>query len=636
MTGSKGVFLWSREGGDPRTIVEPEGPLMRAHFSPDSRTLVTWTFGVNLARVWSVPDGRLLRTHQGRAEDWLLPRAGQLFFATPGGDTPGDGRKIWELTRWPLSGGAVQPLGRVDGEPLNEWTIDHDGKTVLEISGDASAPARWTNPRVSGRRFVEICRPTRVRRRAGRAVHSSAVSGDLRVWSVVDQGPPRILRGAESSPQLENEAGSDLRLAVDPTGRFASAPGLNARLLWDLEGPPDAQPARLRHETRAIDLALLSDFVPGGAWLPVARRMQGDLWPVRMRRPHVLRLPAGLAGGAAMDPHGRFILSTASDERTGGEVRLWPLAPEWGTESRVLYRDPRVMGGDFVIEPQGRFAVGPLKYDGKLVVLPLDGGPPRYLEGFGWTYWVVVDAEGKRVATNFTDPVAKRAILRVWDLESGESWDLDPVIKSESCLDGDFHMNYVGVAGFLPDGRLVSDGMSGLRVWDVEKGTSRQIRSYGKNECDFRFDAITPDGREVVGVRWDAGNPTGPVLATTLESGEQRRIDTHGDRVWALAVDPAGGKLVSGDRDGLVRVGPLTGEEPHLLYGHTQAILSAPKSPGTGGGWSPRPRTGSSVSGPCRRALRSTRCPTRSCSRSCGPSPTCVSSPTPVLPPATK
>jgi len=36
---------------------------------------------------------------------------------------------------------------------------------------------------------------------------------------------------------------------------------------------------------------------------------------------------------------------------------------------------------------------------------------------------------------------------------------------------------------------------------------------------------------------------------------------------------------VTGDRNGLVRVGPLTGEEPHLLFGHTRPVMSVAVSP---------------------------------------------------------
>ena len=46
-----------------------------------------------------------------------------------------------------------------------------------------------------------------------------------------------------------------------------------------------------------------------------------------------------------------------------------------------------------------------------------------------------------------------------------------------------------------------------------------------------------------------------------------------------MALDRSGTVLVTGDADGVVRVGPLTGEEPHLLFGHTGPVTSVAVSP---------------------------------------------------------
>jgi WD40 repeat protein len=56
-------------------------------------------------------------------------------------------------------------------------------------------------------------------------------------------------------------------------------------------------------------------------------------------------------------------------------------------------------------------------------------------------------------------------------------------------------------------------------------------------------------------------------------------ITSHGNRVRAAALDPTGTIVVTGDAEGVVRVGPATGEEPHLLYGHTLEVSSVAVSP---------------------------------------------------------
>jgi WD40 repeat protein len=51
-------------------------------------------------------------------------------------------------------------------------------------------------------------------------------------------------------------------------------------------------------------------------------------------------------------------------------------------------------------------------------------------------------------------------------------------------------------------------------------------------------------------------------------------ISTHGGTVNAVAFDPSGEIIVTGDGEGAVRVGPVSGEEPHLLLGHEGRVAS--------------------------------------------------------------
>jgi WD40 repeat protein len=64
-----------------------------------------------------------------------------------------------------------------------------------------------------------------------------------------------------------------------------------------------------------------------------------------------------------------------------------------------------------------------------------------------------------------------------------------------------------------------------------------------------------------------------------LATHTSRRITTHGRRLTSAALDPSGRVIVSGDVDGVVRAGPATGEEPHLLLGHTSAVGALSVSP---------------------------------------------------------
>ena len=70
------------------------------------------------------------------------------------------------------------------------------------------------------------------------------------------------------------------------------------------------------------------------------------------------------------------------------------------------------------------------------------------------------------------------------------------------------------------------------------------------------------------------------LLLFDLAERTSRPITTHGARLGpAAAFGPSGRVVVTGDMEGVVRVGPVTGDEPHLLLGHERAILSVAVSP---------------------------------------------------------
>jgi WD40 repeat protein len=59
-----------------------------------------------------------------------------------------------------------------------------------------------------------------------------------------------------------------------------------------------------------------------------------------------------------------------------------------------------------------------------------------------------------------------------------------------------------------------------------------------------------------------------------LESGDRSEIMTHGRDVQTVAVHAGRRLIVTGDSRGVVRAGPMTGEEPHLLLSFDQKIWS--------------------------------------------------------------
>jgi WD40 repeat protein len=181
------------------------------------------------------------------------------------------------------------------------------------------------------------------------------------------------------------------------------------------------------------------------------------------------------------------------------------------------------------------------------------------------------------VASAFTDVERRTTHIRVFDLETGAFRDLDPRVKGDDCLaEGTFEF-YVSQVQFLPDGRLLAETLSGLRLFDVERGTSRLLRAKSKDDCKLVPFALSPDGATLAQHGTSAANSR--ISLSPLLAGPRREITTHGTDANAVAFDPTGNLIVSGDWAGVVRVGPATGEEPHILYGDEKAFGNVAVSP---------------------------------------------------------
>jgi WD40 repeat protein len=133
-----------------------------------------------------------------------------------------------------------------------------------------------------------------------------------------------------------------------------------------------------------------------------------------------------------------------------------------------------------------------------------------------------------------------------------------------------------GVA-FTSDGRLLSSGLSGLRLWNLEDGTNTLLRPCAKGSARPWLAASMEDRYLLAdSVRRER---TSRLSFHDLRAGVSRELTSHGNAVWSVALDPKGEIAVTGGFDGLVRVGGVNGEEPHLLYGHDGEVTSVAVSP---------------------------------------------------------
>jgi WD40 repeat protein len=69
------------------------------------------------------------------------------------------------------------------------------------------------------------------------------------------------------------------------------------------------------------------------------------------------------------------------------------------------------------------------------------------------------------------------------------------------------------------------------------------------------------------------------VKSMNVFDGHTTFLERHGNVVYSIAYDPTGALAISGDTFGIVRVGSISGDEPHLLLGHEGAVLAVAVSP---------------------------------------------------------
>jgi WD40 repeat protein len=230
----------------------------------------------------------------------------------------------------------------------------------------------------------------------------------------------------------------------------------------------------------------------------------------------------------------------------------------------------------------------PERFAGSIHIVPLDGSPASTVKlirrpGTDLAVgYLSLEPSGRFVAMDtvgWANPEANS--VRIVDLSTGEERILDTHPEGpERCEEPGSNLSGFAAPVWLGDGRLVTDGDAGLRLWNLASGTSRLLRACREIEASGGLSVATPDSRTVLSLK-----PTVRVgedswlSAFDLVSGTTREITSHGNRLFSHGLDASGTILVTGGWDGVVRVGPLTGEEPHLLFGHAGPVYSVAVSP---------------------------------------------------------
>jgi hypothetical protein len=222
--------------------------------------------------------------------------------------------------------------------------------------------------------------------------------------------------------------------------------------------------------------------------------------------------------------------------------------------------------------------------------VPLDGRPPKKLEGFTRTPFMhaaAVSPSGRFVAAGYMSGPGDRA-LRVWDLEKGttRAYDLSqaqapPPQGSPGSGPGREEVPVLGIESltFADDSTLYSSGDGGVRRWNLATGQQEVVVATGERGAVQSF--LRPDQSLVLMALYDnkSSAPCMTLVTQVIAEKSFRELSAFGKCVQAFDLDRTGRIVAAAGSDGIIRVGRLSGGEPHLLVGHKGLAANVVLSP---------------------------------------------------------
>jgi WD40 repeat protein len=552
--GYRSIQLRHQDGREP-IVLEGEYPTDALHppemgFAPNDRLLASNRRGD--LRLWSVPEGREVRRElleEGPSR--LFVRGNSIFVSTTAGARQILRRTAFDRFESTLVGSmeALRVFG--DGHAGGELDVSRSGTEVayalggrvyLRPLGDWSALPALVAEHGSDVLGVAF-HPD------GSRLAVSDDSGEIRIWSLTAGagGPLRVLRAEKASDTLSFSSSGDWLAAA------GQAEGLWVVRLWNLRWPPGTRPLELRTGANSwLSLA----FDPAERWLVTSHAQTLAFWPLRDVYPRVLEETRVF--DVRFLPGATSLLSSSTDR-----LHVWPLESASGSEPRVLRRTlasfPLID-----LDASGRTVVAP-STRGEILVLSVDGGPARELEGFSEDVnvsAVAISPDGSRVAAASYVSSAEKKGIKVWDLERGSA-PKDLAVPDA----GEGEEGAILNLFFVDRHRLLASGLSGLLLFDLED-SSRQELLRSVVTC-FAFSRTA--GLGVAGT-------LNSIARFTLEEGASSPVP-YPDITYDIALNPEATLVATGGLDGIVRVMSPSGGEAHLLLGHEGPVRAVAFSP---------------------------------------------------------
>ncbi len=374
------------------------------------------------------------------------------------------------------------------------------------------------------------------------------------IWSLENEVPTLLRRSDLGKP------GGTSGWTLNPVERqIVSILNPDPKIrLWSLRAPADAEPTVMQRGDDGGPRRV--EIHPSGGWLASSFTNGLTLWPVTRPYPAVISRYEERAMNLVFGPEGRWLATSGVDST--GAIRIWDLEGDIVPAARIVYEEGAYPYG-IAASPDGKRIVLGTHLSGTHL-LSLVGEPPIDLPGVvGMGWGVAFSADGRFAAASGRAEDSTSRLIRVWEMTSYEE------IVS-------LNLGDVDVGGFLhfaKSGSLFSGNPGGLLSWNIETGSSTTLYDGPVG----RF-TISDDGSKVVlshlGSAAGTVCPLGSAVVLDLDTGLTTPLASHGDRISTVAIDATGRLVATGDADGVIRVGPTTGEEPHLLLGNPDEVFA--------------------------------------------------------------
>jgi len=520
-------------------------------FDPDEDRLVAWKQNIEGTskeiRAYGLPDFSMLASADfSPQETWKWCRATQkgFFILSRAGGEIGI-RKI-------TFDGEDEVIGRfgqfdeVFFDPAGEWFVTLRGREVFRYSLEEAG--------FGAQRILRL----------DRDIHRFRIDAGQEWLAAIGDSGRRVyvwaLNKPVSTPYRSFATGgmANLRVSLEDGGKWIAVSGeldgAATILVWDLLAPRDSAPITMRNES--FEPVTEATFGPNGRWLVTSHASVAAFWSLDSTRDLVFE----------GDGRSAKVVGFSADEKTvvtfGRDfVRLRPLV-EGGDERELPVGFPG-WWGNVRMDPEGEFLLG-TQGTSPVLVAPLDGSRPFELEAFealGYLATVAYDPERGLVATAPANGTPEQKVIQVGSFDSDAVQILGPADDA-----GEGRVGRYEDLAFLPDGRILSCGLGGLRRWNLEDGSSEVLYSGG---CGF-ID-VAANGRVALVLPVSNRIPQVP-MALELATGGIRPLDQISGEVSAVALSPTGDVFAAAIDNHSILIGGLSGGEPHIFLGHEASV----------------------------------------------------------------